>query len=114
MPDSLRVLIACMTAILGKRALPQDDQLVLVVGQRRIQELAGEQQAGVGEYDEGDAELAALDFVHRQAVGLVVGTRQKSSCRFPFLAALREAVCEGSRQAAFWSGKSQIQTLGRT
>ena len=32
-------------------------------------ELAGEQPAGVGEHDEGDAELAALGLVHRQAVG---------------------------------------------
>ena len=37
--------------------------------QCRVQELAGEQPAGIGEHDEGDAELAALGHVHRQPIG---------------------------------------------
>ena len=68
-PGDLRVLVACIAAIVDKRALVQDDQPVPVAGQRRVQELAGEQPAGIGEHDEGDAELAALGLVHRQAVG---------------------------------------------
>ena len=46
-PGDLRVLVACIAARLDKRTLVQDDQPVLVAGQRRAQELAGEQPQGV-------------------------------------------------------------------
>lgn len=62
------------------RALVQDDQTVLVAGHRRVQELAGEQPAGVREHDESDAELAALGLVHGQAVGQR-GAGSGSKCR---------------------------------
>ena len=67
-PGDLRVLVTRNVAVVDKRPLVQDDESVLVPGQRRVQELTGEQPAGVGQDHEGDAELAALGLVHRQAV----------------------------------------------
>ena len=60
--------------------LVQDDQPVLVAGQCRVQELTGEQPAGVGEHDEGDAELAALGPMHGQAVGQRYRERPSEAC----------------------------------
>ena len=68
-PSYLRVLVACIAAILDKRPLVEDYELVLVTGERRVQQLAGEQPTRVGEHDEGFVELAALGLVYRQAVG---------------------------------------------
>jgi hypothetical protein len=63
------VLVAGVAAILGERALMQNDQALLMARKGRIQELAREKPARVGQHDDGHAELAPLRLVDREAVG---------------------------------------------